>query len=267
MTRRPPLVGHDARVSPVHHHFFVDPAALTNQVVCFAPEQERQITRVLRLGDGDVVVALDGLGRAVEVRLTVEGRHVTGQVVGPSTRCSEPALAVTVYQAMIRLERMEWLLQKGTEVGVRGFVPLHTARGQRGAAPSEARAARLRAVLREAAEQSRRLLIPQLGPAISAAAAFQQVGEAMRDQPNVHGLLLWEGQGERRLEAVLRGRVAAGHAVHLLVGPEGGWAPEEVAAARQAGLTLASLGPRLLRAETAALVAAAGALALAGDLL
>ena len=267
MTRRPPLVGHDAPVSPAHHHFFVDPAALTDQAVFFSPEQERQITRVLRLGEGDMVIVLDGLGRAVEARLTVRGRQVTGQVVGPSTRCSEPGLTVTIYQAVIRPERMEWLLQKGAEVGVRGFVPLSTARGQRGGAPSEARAGRLRAVLREAAEQSRRLLIPQLGPALGAAAAFEQVGAAMRDQPNVHGLLLWEGQGERRLEAVLRGRVAAGHAVHVLVGPEGGWAPEEVAAARQAGLTLASLGPRLLRAETAALVAAAGVLALAGDLL
>jgi 16S rRNA (uracil1498-N3)-methyltransferase len=174
---------------------------------------------------------------------------------------------VIVYQAIIRPEHFVWLLQKGTEIGVSRFVPVLSTRSQHGGPPSAARTARLRAILCEAAEQSRRLFVPALGEAMPFDRAVESIGAAVGQCPTSLGVLLWEGEEERCLSEALRPAVGRGGTVHLLVGPEGGWSAEEVARARGAGLHALSLGPRLLRAETAALVAATGLLALAGDLL
>jgi 16S rRNA (uracil1498-N3)-methyltransferase len=243
------------------HHFFVAPWEPTGEVR-FSAAQEHQIARVLRLRDGDLVVVLDGAGGEAAARLSVEGRRVAAMVQGPSRRCGEPALRVVVYQALIRPENFAWLLQKGTEVGVSAFVPLRTARSQHGGAPPAGRHERLRAILREAAEQSRRLHIPTLSEPRTLDEALTEIASS-----GAPAILLWEGQGAPRLSDALRGHLSPGMAIYLLVGPEGGWAPHEVDQARRAGLHLVSLGPRLLRAETAAVIGASGLLALAGDLL
>src|SRR5579859_4702691 len=136
-TRGRQLVTHNSQLATrARHHFFVAPAGLAAGEVLFSAEQEHQITRVLRLKTGDRVVVLDGLGREVEAQLSVGERQLHASVAGPSARCSEPALQLILYQAMIRPEHFAWLLQKGTEVGVRAFVPLHTARSQHGGAVS-----------------------------------------------------------------------------------------------------------------------------------
>jgi 16S rRNA (uracil1498-N3)-methyltransferase len=253
--------------SGVRHHFFVDAGDIEGGAVRFSPEQEHHMARVLRVATGEHVIALDGRGSEFEVRLVVDGPRVRGVVVEPSRRCSEPSLQVVIYQAFIRPEHFAWLLQKGTEVGVARFVPVRSARSQHGAAPSAGREARLCAILRGAAEQSRRLRIPQLGETLSFGAAVQAIeGEVARAGSSA-GALLWEGEGGRRLGDALCRHAVPGGSVHLLVGPEGGWDAAEVALARDAGLGAVSLGRRLLRAETAALIAAAGLLSMSGDLL
>ncbi len=254
--------------STPRHHFFVEPHAIQPPAVQFSPAQAHQISRVLRLTSGDAVVVLDGQGGELDVTLSVEGRTVIGLIAGQSCRCSEPSLHVVLYQAVIRPEHFVWLLQKGTELGVSRFVPLLSARTQQGGAAvfSEARMVRLRTVLREAAEQSRRRVIPALDPPLTFTAALHAVQAATRDQ-HAAGMLLWENESAQRFSQVARGRVRPDTAAHLLIGPEGGWTSDEVAAAREAGLDVLFMGPRLLRAETAAIIAAAGALTLSGDLM
>jgi len=238
-------------------HFVVPPENIQGHTVHFSPAQARQMTRVLRLRDGDEVVALDGVGRQVVARLVVEGRQARGEITGePDDACREPARRVTLLVAPPKGDRWKWLLQKGTEIGVARFVPLVARYSQPGTAVVKPRH---REIVREATEQCRRLLVPTIADPRPFGAALDAAVHA----PNASTVLLWEGRPEEDLAAALgpgHARAGVGGDVHLVVGPEGGFHPDEVALARRLGVPLAGLGPLILRTETAALAAATLAL-------
>lgn len=240
-------------------HFVVPPDAIHDGAVAFAPDQARQITRVLRLRDGDEVVVLDGIGAQYRVRLDMAGAQVAGTIEGTSDACREPAQRVALIVAPPKGERWEWLLQKCTEIGVAHFVPVIARYSQPG---TSAVKPRHHAIVREATEQCRRLLVPAIEPARPLRDALAGVA-TNKDETTI---FVWEGAHgtERPLADVLR---AAGKGdarrINLVIGPEGGFHPDEVDAARRLGLPFASLGPLILRTETAGLVAAA--LAICGD--
>lgn len=239
-------------------HFVVSPAAIAGTTVAFSPAQWRQMARVLRLRDGDTVVVLDGQGAQYVVRLAVAGGRVEGEILAPASVCHEPRLRVTLLVAPPRGERWEWLLQKGTEIGVARFAPVVARYSQPGTAMVKPRH---REIVREATEQCRRLLLPQINEPQPLAQALA----ASAGPDDTTTVLLWEGAAEPHLTAALRPALARGVAgVHLVIGPEGGFHADEVALARKVGVTIASLGPLILRSETAGLVAATIALSLDG---
>lgn len=233
------------------HHFVVSGELIGVSAIAFTPAQCHQITRVLRLHGGDEVVALDGRGAQYRVRLSIEGGSVSGEIIGPATDCREPRLRVTLLAAPPRGERWEWLLQKGTEIGVARFVPLVARYSQPGSASVKPRHLE---IVREATEQCRRLLLPEIAqpcPLPTALRAAAATDETL-------AVLLWEGASDRGLTEVVRPALQRGcRDVRLFIGPEGGFHADEVALARELGLAVASLGPLILRAETAGLVAAA----------
>lgn len=235
------------------HHFVVEAGAIDGTVVRFSPAQRHQITRVLRLRDGDEVVALDGRGAQHRVRLIAGKTQVAGEIVAPASACHEPERRVALLVAPPRGERWAWLLQKGTEIGVARFVPLSTRYSQPGSTTIRPRH---HEIVREAVEQCRLLLMPEI-------ATPQPFAQALRAAANAAGttIVLWEGHGDDTLAAVLgAGSADKAAEVRLVVGPEGGFHPDEVALARELGIAVAGLGPLILRSETAALVAAAIAL-------
>src|SRR5690242_10282978 len=140
-------------------HFVVPPASIVGDAVAFSTAQARQIVRVLRLRNGERVVALDGQGAQHLAELEVTASGVTGRIVGPATACHEPRLRVTLLAAPPKGERWEWLLQKGTEVGVACFEPVVARYTQPGTATVKPRH---REIVREATEQCRRLLLPHI---------------------------------------------------------------------------------------------------------
>lgn len=236
------------------HHFVVPQVAIHNGIVTFSPTQAHQITRVLRLRDGDAVVALDGLGAQYRVRLAMDGKEVHGEIAGPAEACHEPERRVTLWVAPPKGERWEWLLQKGTEIGVSRFAPMVTRYSQPGTATAKPRH---QEIVREAVEQCRRLLVPS----IDAPQPFAQALATTSSRDGAATILLWEGCREQTLGARLRPLLQAGATeLRLIVGPEGGFHTEEVALARELGITVAGLGPTILRTETAALVGATIAL-------
>ncbi len=241
------------------HHFVVPSSYITDDAVAFSAAQAHQIARVLRLRSGERVVVLDGQGAQYLVEMEVTGGGVTGRIVGPAMACHEPRLRVTLLAAPPKGERWEWLLQKGTEIGVAYFQPVVARYAQPGTTTVKPRH---REIVREATEQCRRLLLPHL-------AEPQPLPEALRDAARARDaatVLLWEGAHEPLLAEALRPALAAGIAdVRLVVGPEGGFHPDEVALARELGITVAGLGPLILRAETAGLVGAAIALSCDGN--
>ncbi len=233
------------------YRFFVDPASFDGpRAQVSDPELAHQMSVVLRLGRGDRVVLLDGLGWQYVVTLEQVGRRepISGVVELREPAGGEPRLVLTIYLPLIRAERFEWALQKGVELGAAAFVPTICARSTE-AAPDGRKLARWRRIVREAAEQARRGRLPSLAPVIPFAEACRQA------QMSDLALLLWEGSNAPPLAGVLRDRRPL--TLALLSGPEGGLTGDERRNAEGHGIMPVSLGPRTLRAETAPIAATA----------
>ncbi len=236
------------------HRFFLSPDAFHGEQLVFPPDIARQIRSVLRLHPGDEVLTLDGRGNAFRVALTHVGKsEAGGRILERMAAGGEPAGELILCQAISKGERFEWVLQKGTELGVTVFQPIITQRTLR-RQPGEGRWARWRRIIREAAEQSGRGRLPRLLAPVSFAEALT----------GVQGLgILPAVMADQPVRAAL---ADASWPVTLFVGPEGGFAPEEMAEARAAGVLPVTLGPRILRTETAAIALVTLTLAALGEL-
>ena len=229
------------------HRFFVDNIDLQPGALVDLSSLHHQLTRVLRLQPNDEIVLLDGRGRAARVQLQSLEHGGVGRVLAAETAWLEPAIRLTLYQCALKADKFEWVLQKGTELGISRFVPVISRRTiVRPAARLTKRYARWRRVIREAAEQSGRSLLPQLADPLS----FDEAAA----EPSDLRLLPWEeaSRSAPGLGAQLGTRPAS---ISLMVGPEGGLDAAEIAFASDLGWHTVSLGPRILRAETAALAA------------
>ncbi len=238
--------------------FHVRPEAVRGDQVAFDAEEAHHLTRVLRLGAGDVVAALDGGGHELTVRLTrVGARGAEGTVVSSRALHTESELDLTLAQGIAKGDKMEGIIRMATELGVTRIVPLLTERSLVGAEAASRRLARWRRVSKEAAKQSGRAVIPEVAPPHALADWLAAIGGA--------GLLLCLWENER---APLAERLPAGRPSRatVVVGPEGGLTDGEVARLRGAGAVLAGLGPRILRTETAGPVAVALLQSRYGDL-
>jgi 16S rRNA (uracil1498-N3)-methyltransferase len=204
-----------------------------------------QVTRVLRLRDGDEITLLDGLGGAVQCRL--EGGDCV--VIDRRVAGGEPTHQLAVWHALLKGDHLEPVIRHGTELGIAAFGLFVSERCVvRELTPR--RLERLRAVAREAAEQSERGLVPP----VEAPIPYE---EALKTAP-LGSVLLFERHHGKRLTEIDPPAV-------VFIGPEGGFSPVEVAAAEHAGLAIAGLGPRILRSETVAVAVAAAILSRTGD--
>lgn len=243
--------------SRIHHRrFFVPAACIRDGWVEFQPAQAHQLARVLRLHPGDHVSVFDGTGREVVAALErTTPRLATARILREVE--APPALgpAITLAQVIARGAAMDLILAKATELGVARVVPLLAAQSVRKASAHSPRWDR---IVRESAEQCGRRDLPDLAPIVGLA-------EFLRGYPCEIPLLACHlDEGARPLIAVCRelGRPAS---LTLLVGGEGGLSPAEVEELRSRGARLVFLGPRLLRADTAALAALAVLQACLGD--
>ncbi len=218
-------------------------------------EQAAHLIRVLRAQAGMEcdMVAGDRVWRAV-----ISG--VSGDAVR-FTLLSEveadPALPVTLLLSIFKFDRMEWIIEKATELGAERFIPMTARRSEKHLAQAApARVERWRRVAREAAKQSRRSDVPVVEDVISLKSAVN-----IRAAGLGLSLLLAEQERSRTLYAAMQAGLQQPTmerpVVHFAVGPEGGWAAEEEALFQSEGWQPVSLGPRILRAETAAITAMA----------
>jgi 16S rRNA (uracil1498-N3)-methyltransferase len=214
-------------------------------------EGYHHLARVLRARRGDRVVLFDGAG--VEADATVEdvGESTLALAVGAPRPAAVAGAPLTLLLGLLKGEKMDLVVQKATELGVARLVPLASAHAVvrlEDDARREARRARWQRIAREAARQSGRADVPEIAAVVEPRAAFAAAPpEALR--------LLFHERGAPPLRQLLGDRRPA--AVVAAVGPEGGFAPVEVEEARAAGFLPCGLGPRILRAETAAIAALA----------
>ena len=224
------------------HRFFVEPGTVSGERLALPAAIAHQVTRVLRLHDGERIVLLQNDGREAVCRLdgddlVVEVRQAAG---------GEPRHRLTVCQALLKGDALEGVIRHGTEIGIarfRLFVSERCVAREMSARKLE----RLRAIAREAAEQSERGMMPAIiGPVRLA----EVLGPA--------AVVLYERHAGERLSAIPS-------PAEIVIGPEGGFSTGEIAAAREAGSVVVGLGPRILRSETVAVAAASVILSRAGD--
>lgn len=244
------------------HRFFVPPHSIKESRVALRGTIVHQIRDVLRMRPGDEIVLLDNSGFAYRTELvTIDRDTVRGRVIEKWKLETEPQTRITLYQGLLKGQKFEWVLQKGTEIGIVAFVPMLTARCVVSTVNevSDARVERWERIVVEAAEQAGRAALPHLLPTTLFAHACEQAGRG--------GLALipWEDEHSRGLREALS-NVPKSKEINLFIGPEGGFAEEEIAVAQERGVIPVSLGPRILRAETAGLAAASAILYELGDL-
>lgn len=244
--------------------FYVEEGAAAGDRLELRGTMAQRLTRVLRTRAGDEIIVFDGSGEDARVRLdALSDGAVTGTVLERTAGPAEPRTKVHLYQSITKGERFEWLLEKATEIGVARIVPLLAARAIVKTPAEGNRADRWRRITIEAAEQCERSAVPRVDAPIT-------FDEALTTAPGIV-LLPYEeaGQFAPNIDVVLKARVDelfASAEVSVLIGPEGGYESAEIERARTAEAEIVTLGDRVLRSETAGLVAATLVLHAAGEL-
>jgi 16S rRNA (uracil1498-N3)-methyltransferase len=226
--------------------FHIPPGCIDIGSAVLPPDQAHHVRDVLRLRCGDELELFDGAGNAWTGTVESAGREVriTGMKPLPAEAPGSPlALAV----ALFKPARFEWMLEKATELGVDEFIPLETRYTEVLLAGGgvESRLARWARIVRQACEQCGRNRIPRIrGPVL-----FEEL-LTLKDYSGYTRLIC-----RQRSEGALKSERFGAGPTALCIGPEGGWAEDEIEAARSSGCLFVSLGSHTLRAETAALAA------------
>ncbi len=246
---------------------------MSGELLALPPETSRQIARVLRLRAGDTVVVFDGSGGEWPAEIQSAGHRAVSLLVGAGEEPErEAATRITLSQALLKSDNFELVLQKVTELGVAKIQPFTCERSVARSA-SASRRERWQRIIREAAEQSGRTIVPELleEADFPGVLATPNRPELLEDADRPEGLatpnqtiMLWEEERSRSLGDALQG--VSGKSLNLVVGPEGGFSASEADSARAAGAAVVGLGPRILRAETAGITAVALALYALGEM-
>ncbi|MDB5083862.1 MAG: hypothetical protein JWN30_748 [Bacilli bacterium] len=247
--------------------YFVEPGLWGKEDLQIRGDDAAHIAKVMRMSAGDTIIVCNNLGRAVQAELLeVHPGAVTARIIAEDERQSEPdKCQLTLVQALPKGDKLEYIVQKGTEIGVNKFALMETERTivQYGSSKAERKLERLRKIAKEAAEQSHRRRIPVIEPPkpfsrfVSSVSEFDAV------------FLCYEGQGLPGLRSTLSpfaAKLNTGSAaalqtplsIAICIGPEGGLSVAEVSHAQTApNVFVVTLGQRVLRTETAGIVAAA----------
>jgi 16S rRNA (uracil1498-N3)-methyltransferase len=221
------------------HRFLIEADLNVAELVINDRDLARQIKLVLRLEPGDKLILTDGRGHETKADLTtLNGDQISFKLSGLESPNRESSCELTLFCAVLKRENFELVVQKAVELGVKRIQPLLTERTVKLGLNLE----RLKKVIKEAVEQSGRCVAPELNDPITFIDSLGLSGH--------YDLRIIFDSGGLPFQAVA-GSSSAG----VWIGPEGGWTEVELAAARSAGLTVANLGPRTLRAETAAIIA------------
>lgn len=237
--------------------FFCSQSMKIGRTLELPDEVAHHALRVLRLRVGDTIVLFDGSGGEYRASLQDVGRRASVRIETFDPVDRESPLEVMLAQSLPAGDKMDWVIQKAVELGVRAILPLITERsvvrlaGER----ADKRAAHLRGVARSACEQCGRTVCPAV-EGIASLSDFLAAGVA----DGMLRLVLSPGSGSK-----LASLAPPAQGVALLVGPEGGWSEAEMAAIRACGWRELTLGPRILRSETAGLAGLAALQACWGD--
>ena len=230
---------------------FVEPGQISGNVARITGPDHLHLARVLRVRVGELLQLLDNTGKAYQGHITEVGKNETivavdGSVVPPP----EPLLSITIAQALGKGDKLEQVIQHGTEAGASAFLPIRAERSTVDipADRIQDRLLRWRQIAKGAAEQSGRSRIPEVQEPLALKALLGRLDcPALLLQPGANSILLRDALRPLFLASPAR--------LVIAVGPEGGWSPAEVSESIAANMVAVTIGPRILRTETAALIA------------
>jgi len=231
--------------------FFVNPGVITPTTIRVTGDLLHHLRDSLRLRQGDILTLTDGCG----TRYRVEATHVTSQaldtrIIGRQAEPTRKSTPIVLGQSLIKGDKMDWVIQKATELGVATIVPIHSTHSVIKPNPErlEHQRARWTRIARDAAQQSERWTLPVIADPVDLAEICGRYASAP-----LKGMLAERSSGPSL--ATISLPQDRQHPIIVLIGPEGGWAPDEQRLAQEQGFLPLTLGPRILRAETATIAA------------
>ena len=243
--------------------FYVDTSLAPHTAVTL-PETVTRHIHVLRLAIGDEVCLFDGSGHEFHARLdAINKRDATASLAESTRPDTEARYNITLAQGIAGGDKMDWLIEKAVELGVHAIAPLQTERGVVRLSGERAakRVQHWQALVQAACEQCGRARVPAVAPVATlrewlATAKSTDAPRVLLSPRGTQSLTQWAVQSRERVESA---------GVELLIGPEGGLSPDEEALAESAGFLPLTLGRRILRTESAALVAVSALHAVLGE--
>jgi len=232
------------------HRFFVSPDGFSEKTATIKGPDVNHIRTVLRMKPGDRVEVIDGEGFQYEIVLAeVERDYVRGEILSKTAMQTESPVNIRMGQALIKGNAFDLLVRKATELGVHSIVAIRTQRCvARLAKESEPyRTERWQRIAEEASKQCRRSRVPEVHSTVLSIGEFCQQSSDCDLK-----LVFWEEEQKTRLQDIVSPDSVS--SIAFLAGPEGGWEKEEIDFVRQQGFQAVTLGPRLLKADSASLV-------------
>lgn len=225
---------------------FFEPS-ISKENIILSVENSRHITKSLRMKPGDVITLSDANGIDCEAELVSVGERVHARVLELRKNTSEPSIEVTLYQALPKVGKFETIVQKSVELGVSRIVPMLTSRcvSRPDQKAMQRKIERYQKICSEAAKQSGRGKIPEIGQLMEYTDVLDVMG-------SYDCCLFFYEEGGKEIGSLLPETVKT---VAIVIGSEGGFSQEEVQAAQEKGACIATLGPRILRCETAPITA------------
>lgn len=240
--------------------FFVDKSQIANDKVYITGDDVKHIARVLRLRVDDEITVCDRCRTDYECKISeISSDRVVADVLKSEENRAESDLEITLYQGMPKSDKMDYIVQKCVELGVLKIVPVITKRAVSRPSDGDKKIARWQKIAAEAAKQSGRGLVPEICGMIN----FNEAVASMTGCEDALNIMPYECEANTRLRDVLTS--FGKKKINIIVGPEGGFDDAEATAAREKGISTVTLGPRILRTETAPLAVCTAVMYELGD--
>lgn len=210
-------------------------------LVTLSAEDRKYLFKVLRCTTGDTLSVIDGKGKIYRARIL---NKKTLEILYEKDSCIEKAFRAVLCQGLLKGDKMEMVVQKATEIGVKKIIPFVS---ERCIVRHTRKIERWKKIAKEATEQSGRSIVPEINEVVNFSDLIKQAE---------NGILFWEKSGSESLVQAISELIVE-KPLFLFIGPEGGFSPEEVQMAEKRGIKIVSLGKRILRAETASIVSLA----------
>lgn len=225
--------------------YYTDKSNIYSNRLHIYGQEAHHISRVMRHKVGDVIYVTDGEGNEYQCTIDKINNHIEANIVNINRKAREPKIKIALAQSVIKGFRMDIVIEKATELGVNEIIPVITDRTI--AQVSERKVERFKNIAYAALKSSTRTLLPQISSPIT----FSQLLNRIYDYDLA--LLAWEEEKQHRLADIIPAQQF--RKILLIIGPEGGFSEEEIQKTLKLGVRCFTLGPRRLRAETAAITA------------